>query len=572
MTVFGADPNANILFYYPSVSSVVSSNVGTTNASGYFTTTVNPASYNVAIGASTYVIVDGAQSQAIPWPNYTTQTGSGYISLSQANVSLVVGQGTSVNVSSNISNIGTVSIPGNTNPAIASASVSGNQIVVNGLAAGSTAVTVCAQNAGCTTLNVTVQANTNTTSNTTSSVNAIAFSQNTVSVPVGQTQTVTLSGPGSFYVSANSNISIASTYINSSALTIDGLASGNTALSVCSAGNNITSCATINVTVTLTGSTSNNSTASTSVYVSPTSVNILIGQTMSVSLSASQTGGGSYYVQTNSNPAAATVNVVGTTAQVIGVAYGGTNVSICEIGITNCANLYVYTNPAANGGIVTNTNNSNSIVLPLALTSFSVTSSNANNAFMAGGDGLTMAFTANQTISIPTVTVDGSQIAVYGSGSGPYTALYTMTGSESLPLSVGLSISNSAGATAHQYFSFDNSSTVPSSSTAVPAASSCPANLVCTPSTTASSGSSSSYSGYSFQNYLYIGMTGIGQSNPDVVALQKRLARDGDFTGAATGYFGPRTKAAVEAYQTANGLSPIGVVGPSTRNLLNQGI
>jgi N-acetylmuramoyl-L-alanine amidase len=54
--------------------------------------------------------------------------------------------------------------------------------------------------------------------------------------------------------------------------------------------------------------------------------------------------------------------------------------------------------------------------------------------------------------------------------------------------------------------------------------------------------------------------------------LQKRLKSDGYFTGSVTGYFGPLTKAALESYQTKNGLSAVGVVGPSTRALLNKGI
>ena len=377
-------------------------------------------------------------------------------------------------------------------------------------------------------MNVTVSQNSTTASNTSTSASGVTFSQNPISILVGQTSAVTLSGPGSFYVSANSNTSIASTYVNGSVLTIDGLETGNNALSVCSAGNNITSCSTLNVTVLSNGSTSNISTASTSVYVSPTSLNVLIGQTMSVSLSASQTGGGNYYVQSNSNPAAATVNVVGSTAQVIGVAYGGTNVSICEIDITNCSNLYVYTSPSANGGTTGTTSST-----PLALTSFAVTSSNTNNAFMAGGDALTLTFTANQSISIPTVTVNGSQISVYGSGNGPYTALYTMTGSESLPLPISISFTNNAGAIAHQYFWFGNSSAAQISSASVAASVDCPAGLVCMPTATPvpsensveTSSSNSSSASYQFNDYLYIGMTNIGQSNPDVAALQARLKR-----------------------------------------------
>ena len=94
-----------------------------------------------------------------------------------------------------------------------------------------------------------------------------------------------------------------------------------------------------------------------------------------------------------------------------------------------------------------------------------------------------------------------------------------------------------------------------------------------TTANTSSANTSSSPANYQFNNYLYEGIDEIGQSNPDVVALQERLIADGYLSaGSDTGYFGPLTKAAVEAYQTANGLQPLGVVGPATRGLLNQGI
>ena len=88
----------------------------------------------------------------------------------------------------------------------------------------------------------------------------------------------------------------------------------------------------------------------------------------------------------------------------------------------------------------------------------------------------------------------------------------------------------------------------------------------------ATSATTVSNASYSFNNYLYMGMTASGQSDPDVTALQKRLAKDSLYSGPITGYFGPLTKSAVKAYQKKNGLSAIGVVGPSTRNLLNEGI
>ncbi len=61
-----------------------------------------------------------------------------------------------------------------------------------------------------------------------------------------------------------------------------------------------------------------------------------------------------------------------------------------------------------------------------------------------------------------------------------------------------------------------------------------------------------------------------GMSNQDVVELQNRLASEGYFTfGTSTGYFGPLTMAAVQAYQIKNGISSTGFVGPLTRAALN---
>jgi len=61
-----------------------------------------------------------------------------------------------------------------------------------------------------------------------------------------------------------------------------------------------------------------------------------------------------------------------------------------------------------------------------------------------------------------------------------------------------------------------------------------------------------------------------GSSGTQVTALQTLLARLGFFSTTANGYFGPATKAAVEAFQTAHNLDAVGSVGPQTRALLNQ--
>lgn len=69
-----------------------------------------------------------------------------------------------------------------------------------------------------------------------------------------------------------------------------------------------------------------------------------------------------------------------------------------------------------------------------------------------------------------------------------------------------------------------------------------------------------------FTQYLYRTLRGT-----QVRALQRILKSLGFFPEdvAATGYFGPITQQAVRAFQQANNLPPVGVVGPRTRALLN---
>lgn len=67
-----------------------------------------------------------------------------------------------------------------------------------------------------------------------------------------------------------------------------------------------------------------------------------------------------------------------------------------------------------------------------------------------------------------------------------------------------------------------------------------------------------------FSSFLKLNSTG-----SEVTALQQKLIKEGFLAGSATGTFGPLTEAALKKYQTANGVDPVGYVGPSTRAILN---
>ncbi len=61
-----------------------------------------------------------------------------------------------------------------------------------------------------------------------------------------------------------------------------------------------------------------------------------------------------------------------------------------------------------------------------------------------------------------------------------------------------------------------------------------------------------------------------GSSGDDVARLQKRLAAAGFDPGAADGIFGPKTDAALRAFQEANGLAVDGIAGPATNGKLAE--
>jgi len=529
VTVLGADPNASVLLYYPSTASVTSTNIGTTNSSGYLTTNVNAATYNIVSGSSVYVMVDGQASPSVTWPNYTNSSGN--LPLSETSTILSTGQSTTISASVSAA----LSMTNNTNPSVATASISGNTITITGFNAGTTNITICASSLGCTTIIVTVQSSSTTAS-------SVSLAEGTANVSVGQSQTVGISGSGSYYISSNANPGFASASINGSVLTIGGVLAGSDTISICSSSGGSTTCASLNVNVAQSPTTTTNTTSANLTF-SRSSVNISVGQSQAVAIYGGITS--SYYISNNQSSGSVTANVSGTNVDISGIAFGGDNITVCELG-GQCGTLYVYVAPAGTTAATTAT--TNTLTAP-SISSFSVSSNDSNGNFIGSSNTLTITFSANQSISIPKVTIGSTALTVNGSGNGPYTTTYTMTGSEILPLSIAINFSNPAGSAGQADFWVGNNAVAPTSASTNSATTIVPAT------------------GYTFTQYLYDGSV-----SPQVTALQERLTTDGIYSGPITGTFGPLTKTAVKAYQKKHSLDQLGVVGPATRALLNQGV
>ncbi len=239
------DATASVQLYYLNIannSSVQSLGViGTTNANGFFSTVLSGSTYNIPGGASTYVVVDGLQSVSIPWPYYNGTSG-GTLSLSQNSITLIPGQSGTITAYNTSYNIGTIYVSSNSNSSVAYASVVNNQINITGGAVGNATIVVCSNgNSSCANIYVVVQ--------NSSSQGQIYFSQNNVTLNVGQTNYVTISGGANNYYYISQNSSLVQGTITGSSLSLYGNSIGNASIVVCS-NTGTSACGTLYVTVT----------------------------------------------------------------------------------------------------------------------------------------------------------------------------------------------------------------------------------------------------------------------------------------------------------------------------------
>ncbi len=575
VNISSADPNYPVILNYSSQMR----SLGTTDSSGNYTVTISTSQYNITPGSIVYASVNGKNSNSLQWP-YTSTSSSNYFYLTPSSLSLSSGQSSIVTASIS----GSFYLSSNSNPSVASASFNGSQITVTaGTVSGSTNMTICSttNNANCQTLSINVSGY--------NSSGTLIFSQNNLSVPLGQTANISVSGgTGIYAVTNNTNPTAIQATISGSSISLyAGSIVGSATITVCST--NMSSCGTINASsvnssnystlifsqtnptlsinqvsvITITGgiapysisSNSNSSvvqasisgnaltltgvasgssiisvcsstnacssvtvnvnTYSGTITFSQSSINISINQISNISIY----GSGNYYVSSNNNPSVASAIINGSAISITGLSNGTDNIGVCSSN-SQCGTLYI----TVSGSTTNNTNSS------LTLTQVLSTGQGINLMLSGGSAPYSISSNSNSDVSSATIN-SGNILTLVGLKAGSSSITICSSGSSlcsTIPVMVvgGIQVS-----------SYGNSNS----------------------------------SGNQNQNkYIFTQFIGYKSKGEEVTKLQEMLTKKGYYNGPVTGTFGDLTMEAVKKFQSENGISPVGYVGPSTRSALNK--
>ncbi len=398
------DPNSSVVFYYQSTSQGLSIEpIGTTAANGTASIVLNSTQYNIASGGSTYVVVDGQQSQAVAWPNISASVANTAVSFSQTSLVMTVGQTTTVTINPN-DNTGTLYISNNSNPAVTTnVGISGDQITFTALSVGSSVLTVCPlnQTTNCGSLYVTVPSQNN------SSIQPITFNQNNITVANGQTVPITISGgTGSYTILTNSNSSvITASLINGNTINLYGTGTGGSAsITVCSS--DMSSCGIINATI--------GAVSTTGVTFSQTYPTLATGQTLPISISG---GSGTYTISSNSNPSVVSPTISGNTLNLYGDTTGTATITVCSTS-GSCSTITPTVSYTATGGAMSLSQSSITLLLGQTL---SVTVSGGEAPYSLATptvSGIFQSSLSNNIINITGLSAGSSILSVCSAGGG----------------------------------------------------------------------------------------------------------------------------------------------------------
>ncbi|MDD4409150.1 MAG: peptidoglycan-binding protein [Candidatus Pacebacteria bacterium] len=360
-------------------------------------------------GSTTATIcVQGGASNCASVSVTVQAAGTSALTFSQSNVTVFSGQTIPVTISGGS---GYYMISSNPNSNVVLASISGSIVNLStSSTSGSSSITICSTNmSSCGVINVTVG---------TASSTAVTFSQSNPILSIGQSTSISLSGGGSntYSVNSNSNSTVVQATINSNVLTLHGLASGSSIITVCSSAGSCN---------TLTATTNYVSTGG-SISLSQSSATLIIGQTLSVSISG---GDAPYNLPSNGGSIfQATLN--GNIVNINGLSSGSMTIPVCSAG-GGCTNLSV------------TVSGTGSLVPILVQSSLSLTVGQSGTVNITNTGSFYVSNNSNQNIA--SATINGTMITVSALNAGSNSVTVCQTGGQCSVLSITVSANSSSG-------------------------------------------------------------------------------------------------------------------------------
>lgn len=126
LTVYG-DSNSAVNLYYNNGYGLQNTYLGTTSYVGYFTTTITASTYNITQGSYVYVTVNGQQSSSVIWPNTYYQNNNTVLNnnFSVSSLSLPVFGSATITMANGATG---VYVSSNSNPNVANAVLASNVV------------------------------------------------------------------------------------------------------------------------------------------------------------------------------------------------------------------------------------------------------------------------------------------------------------------------------------------------------------------------------------------------------------------------------------------------------------
>jgi len=395
------------------------SNFGMTNQSGYFSTTISASAYGLNSGAQVYVVINGQQSPVAQLSSYgggcTYNCGSPYgLSLSQTTVNLSVGQTQTVTIYNNNNYYNNFYISSNSNSNAVSASISGSQINLYGLANGSSTISVCAygysySNSACASIYVNVSGSVAGASTYSVSIRDNFYSPQTITIPQGSSITWRNDGSMSHTVTFNNPYSDSNTIYSGNTYTKTFFTPG-TYNYHCNFHSGMTGTVIV---------TSSSGSGSGSLWFSPPNPGLYAGQSLAVSVNSNVANSSylyssnAYYVSSNSNGGVVSASVSGTVLNLYGLTGGSSNITVCHSSLNFCGTLYVTVNGSNSGG--------NNLSLSPTSLNLSVGQSSAVNAYFNTGYGGNLYISNNTNPNVAYGSVSGNAVNIYATNPGTTT-------------------------------------------------------------------------------------------------------------------------------------------------------